>query len=591
MFDSIKNIIKNTYFSLESIFFKKTDKIVLSYSAALSTSIFSLFTFLNSLSYFKGEARPTVGYIIHSYCAFVSIITSLISLIIYFQLRNHGKTNKVLKLSFIISTIFLIISSLYNTQSFGSTLMAVYILLFLSISIFMGDVSISLIPLIIVVDFFAFFNIDSITSSIENGFGLFPYLDLTLMTSVSQFLMTIVFLIIYLIESMIPSKYQNEQKKTEIKKKISLLNHRKDLLFSRKAQFDKIIQSNSTTIDQINNMLHQLKNSIYNTKLSTPELIGVLDKYQKIIRSNMKSFKTSPLYPPEKEKVSFFLGRLETFLKINMNPEKDFTDSLQSIQKVLKGFEGEKRVKDMLSSMDGLTFLDSINLPYNYGNNSSTNDNQIDIIIINKKGIFPLEIKDYNIKFRNYKNIFYINSNGFLEVKSNNNENEPYVFNKGQSIQIQMDRHKIALENLFTKITGSSELSQFIYPVCVIANNDPSILVKDTPENSYRLTNINNLYSKVLDNPNLPNIFKDKDIQIAKEYILKANLAERKYPYILLNEITPEMVNMLLKNDEIYTTPISEYESKIGDANKEIEKISNEISLIQDKIEKNKSKL
>ena len=60
----------------------------------------------------------------------------------------------------------------------------------------------------------------------------------------------------------------------------------------------------------------------------------------------------------------------------------------------LKGVAGERLVKSVVKADANSRVLTSLNLPYAY-HNGTENSNQIDCIVVNQKGIFVLEIKNY----------------------------------------------------------------------------------------------------------------------------------------------------------------------------------------------------
>lgn len=60
----------------------------------------------------------------------------------------------------------------------------------------------------------------------------------------------------------------------------------------------------------------------------------------------------------------------------------------------LKGATGERLVRNVVATYDYNRVLTSLNLPYQY-EKGKDNSNQIDFIVVNQKGIFVLEIKNY----------------------------------------------------------------------------------------------------------------------------------------------------------------------------------------------------
>ncbi len=70
----------------------------------------------------------------------------------------------------------------------------------------------------------------------------------------------------------------------------------------------------------------------------------------------------------------------------------DFRDQAKTL---LKGAEGERIVRNVVKSYAYNRVLTSLNLPYEY-RKGKADSNQIDCIVVNQKGIFILEIKNYN---------------------------------------------------------------------------------------------------------------------------------------------------------------------------------------------------
>lgn len=74
--------------------------------------------------------------------------------------------------------------------------------------------------------------------------------------------------------------------------------------------------------------------------------------------------------------------------------KKDIKKFREQANFTLKGARGERLVKSIVKSYEYNRVLFSLNLPYDY-HSGKENSNQIDCIVVNQKGIFILEIKNY----------------------------------------------------------------------------------------------------------------------------------------------------------------------------------------------------
>lgn len=74
--------------------------------------------------------------------------------------------------------------------------------------------------------------------------------------------------------------------------------------------------------------------------------------------------------------------------------KKDIKKFREQANFTLKGARGERLVRNIVQSYEYNRVLSSLNLPYDY-HRGKENSNQIDCIVVNQKGIFILEIKNY----------------------------------------------------------------------------------------------------------------------------------------------------------------------------------------------------
>lgn len=74
--------------------------------------------------------------------------------------------------------------------------------------------------------------------------------------------------------------------------------------------------------------------------------------------------------------------------------KKDIKKFREQANFTLKGARGERLVRNIVQSYEYNRVLSSLNLPYDY-HRGKENSNQIDCIVVNQKGIFVLEIKNY----------------------------------------------------------------------------------------------------------------------------------------------------------------------------------------------------
>lgn len=72
----------------------------------------------------------------------------------------------------------------------------------------------------------------------------------------------------------------------------------------------------------------------------------------------------------------------------------DMKEFRRQVHNTLKGVMGERLVRNVVATYNCNRVLTSLNLPYQY-ENGKNNSNQIDCIVVNQKGIFILEIKNY----------------------------------------------------------------------------------------------------------------------------------------------------------------------------------------------------
>ena len=105
------------------------------------------------------------------------------------------------------------------------------------------------------------------------------------------------------------------------------------------------------------------------------------------------------------------------------------------VQAVLAEYQGKvARLQDDAHSRA----MFSLNLPYQYGDDEE-NSNQVDGVVVNEKGIFVLEIKNYTA------NKLWINPDGYAVTEKTDGQQKVYKDRRGRGIVAQGTDHRAAV--------------------------------------------------------------------------------------------------------------------------------------------------
>ena len=106
------------------------------------------------------------------------------------------------------------------------------------------------------------------------------------------------------------------------------------------------------------------------------------------------------------------LRTIQSGIKDEQAWDKNMKKFFEQVNNTSKGDEGERLVRNVVGSSANNRVLSSLNLPYQY-RKGEDNSNQIDCIVVNQKGIFILEIKNYTA------DKIGIDRDGFIVVEKN----------------------------------------------------------------------------------------------------------------------------------------------------------------------------
>lgn len=220
---------------------------------------------------------------------------------------------------------------------------------------------------------------------------------------------------------------------------------------------------------------------------------------------------------------------------------KEEIDSFHKKARIfLKGVEGENLVKNVVASYENNHVLTSLNLPYQY-RKGEINSNQVDSIVVNRKGIFILEVKNYST------GILGINKDGRIindyDKKGSNSKNIIY---QGQN-------HYRAVCDALTKHPELKKhmgyLKKQIHVLYVSANSATKLLPAPYDGNShYHFVNLEGLRQNI-DNArgNLhPDIIRD-----ICSALVNAQQEEKSYPYYCFPANPDEVADKAWKQFEI----------------------------------------
>lgn len=322
--------------------------------------------------------------------------------------------------------------------------------------------------------------------------------------------------------------------------------------------------ANSKSIDDSNLIQYKLEEGIFEEKIIHKEIY--LDNEEKVkyledTISKIEEFMSTKMYKDFKQisSVSFIAKYLPDgeFKRTVLNLNELFNivnahytqrkEQLTSIKKPLQlGIDGENIVNEHLKIYeDEIINLSNIRIELN--GNSIENDN----ILITKKGIFILEVK--NIGSTGSYSILVQNDGRWIK-KYNNNTSEVIEFNATE----QNDRH-IAIFKKFinNKLNRSIEKNNYLKVdgIVVIANNTLDIK-NESMQNIYRISEIYRYIDQFED------VLTYKEMLEIKELITKENLKPRKYAI-------PDYKYEIENNIKI----ISKLIDKVGDELKKLSEI------------------
>lgn len=197
----------------------------------------------------------------------------------------------------------------------------------------------------------------------------------------------------------------------------------------------------------------------------------------------------------------------------------DFRDQAKTL---LKGAEGERIVRNVVKSYAYNRVLTSLNLPYEY-RKGKANSNQIDCIVVNQKGIFILEIKNYNAA------TLGIDRDGFVVYYGKDGKAKRYknIIRQGQNHYSAVLR---ILESDDAIKPHLRYLKKYIRVVYVSTNPHTKLKPADpNAEHSYRFIGLDGL-REYIDNTN--GNLRPEIIQSVVDAIGNNQQAEKRYDHL-----------------------------------------------------------
>lgn len=601
MIKKICSTILNIFYFIAGIFLDNFQVNIIAPAAALTAGTFSFFTFISSLVTFKTLSHynhmNTFNNTLTGATTIVSLALLITFSIIYFQLRKKGGLSSILSWAVIIeSAVLCYLMFVYFHNS--DILVLILMLICISSCIFnlslLFSISMTLICLFDI--FLLLFSGTHLSLVFSNSYGWVQSISFINM-DFSPISFILLLGLYSLVQHAFPSAYVKRQEKLEklstlkkqitaLEKQIESVNQEKEELINKQNTIKIKIKNIESAITNITSVISKISDNFIKKSLTTDEAVKVANTYLDKVKCYLKETNLEVTYKGSMLLANFF-KRLEKFLftndvKIAAKIKKADSD----LKFALQGQEGEDLVRKSVITYNDLTYLNSINLHYNYKNDSKRKDNQIDGIVINNRGIFILEIKNYH-PFSNGEQptVFEINPSGYLKATRGTKDLQIYgEDDKNNSIRKQMDLHKAALSTLFQNNNKLKYLNT-IHTVCVISRTDNIITSGDD------IADINNLYSKFLGNSDFELCLTNDDIKEIKNILLKNNLEERLYPYTILKDIPNELLKILYSDDNWYRTSsanLIEEKEKLNQTNNELTdsiiKLTNNITKLTDKI-------
>lgn len=583
MIKKICSSVSDIFKFVVNIFINNFQKNIVIPAAALTAGFFSFFTFVSTLFSFKFLSQYNhiniSNNVLMGAIAIISLALLITFSIIYFQLRKSGNSSKNLAIAAAVESVFLFYFMFVYFHN-SDVLILACILICINSCIFnlqrLFSISITLICLCDI--FLLLFSGIHLPLIFNNFYNLTQSISFTNMNS-SPISFVLLFWLFSFIQRVIPSAYVKKQEKLAdldfYKKQIVSANQEKEELVNKQNSNEAKIKNIQSAITDITSIISNISDNFITKDLTTDEAVKVTDTYLEKINCY---FKNNDLKVSGNGSIllSKFFRRLEIFLSTNnvsIATEIEKADS--KLKFALQGQKGEDLIKQNLMTYNDLIYLNSINLPYDYKNASETNDNQIDGIVINNRGIFILEIKNY-FPFRKGDQLttFKINHSGHIEAIQGS---EIKTYDKNNSIRRQMDLHKAALSTIFQKNNKLKYLN-VIHTVCVISRTDN--IITDGKD----IIDVNNLYSEFLNNSNFKVCLTNDDIKEIKNILLKNNLEERTYSYTILKDISNELLNILYSDDNWYCTSSTELVKEKEKLSQENNDLIIKISKITDQI-------
>lgn len=174
-----------------------------------------------------------------------------------------------------------------------------------------------------------------------------------------------------------------------------------------------------------------------------------------------------------------------------INDRDEWKQGVTTFQKKAKSFlrgdEGERLVKNVVDANADNRVLTSLNLPYRYQDRKK-NSNQIDCIVVNQKGIFILEIKNYAVKQLG------INADGEMKVKYRHKEFKHNIVKQGQD-------HYWAVRDALEKASATkihmNYLKRNIHVLYVSINSATKLLPAPTENPHYHFVSLDGLRQSI----------------------------------------------------------------------------------------------
>lgn len=188
-------------------------------------------------------------------------------------------------------------------------------------------------------------------------------------------------------------------------------------------------------------------------------------------------------------------------------------DKMEEVEKeygrLKKGIEGETKVRESVN-----LFSDKVKIIQNSHFIFDDIDVEVDLLIISKKGVFCIEVK-------NWRDDAVLDEKGFLRRKRNNEEEKD-----GKNIVGQMKRHKHCLRRMLEKGLGKEVP---VYSVFLWQNNSSKLEVKFS---DITVCYTNTLEDEIFNNDH-EDMLNEEQLIVLENFLNFNRKSERKYKLVV----------------------------------------------------------